>query len=168
MTTKISRNAPCPCGSGKKYKKCCLEKDEAASTAIVVSETAVERALEWLRKRYSDEIDRAIASDYLESLSPEQFEELSNLPRDLAGMVNLNAFEWLLAEGEISPTGEEDDFLPVMELVLGKGGPLMDANERRYLELLATEPLDLYEVAESKPGEGLWLVSTLASEPARI
>jgi len=21
---KISRNAPCPCGSGKKYKKCCL------------------------------------------------------------------------------------------------------------------------------------------------
>ena len=23
---RISRNAPCPCGSGKKYKKCCLEK----------------------------------------------------------------------------------------------------------------------------------------------
>jgi len=22
--TKVSRNAPCPCGSGKKYKKCCL------------------------------------------------------------------------------------------------------------------------------------------------
>ena len=26
--TKISRNAPCPCGSGKKYKKCCLGKEE--------------------------------------------------------------------------------------------------------------------------------------------
>jgi methionyl aminopeptidase len=25
-TTKISRNAPCPCGSGKKYKRCCLGK----------------------------------------------------------------------------------------------------------------------------------------------
>ncbi len=24
---KISRNDSCPCGSGKKYKKCCLEKD---------------------------------------------------------------------------------------------------------------------------------------------
>ncbi len=23
---KIGRNAPCPCGSGKKYKKCCLSK----------------------------------------------------------------------------------------------------------------------------------------------
>lgn len=24
---KIGRNEPCPCGSGKKYKKCCLEKE---------------------------------------------------------------------------------------------------------------------------------------------
>ncbi len=23
---KVGRNDPCPCGSGKKYKKCCLEK----------------------------------------------------------------------------------------------------------------------------------------------
>ena len=26
-STKIGRNDPCPCGSGKKYKKCCLGKD---------------------------------------------------------------------------------------------------------------------------------------------
>jgi len=25
---KIGRNAPCPCGSGKKYKKCCLDRDQ--------------------------------------------------------------------------------------------------------------------------------------------
>jgi uncharacterized protein len=24
---KIGRNDPCPCGSGMKYKKCCLDKD---------------------------------------------------------------------------------------------------------------------------------------------
>ena len=24
---KISRNDPCPCGSGKKFKKCCLGKE---------------------------------------------------------------------------------------------------------------------------------------------
>lgn len=24
----VGRNAPCPCGSGAKYKKCCLAKDE--------------------------------------------------------------------------------------------------------------------------------------------
>lgn len=27
------RNDPCPCGSGKKYKKCCLVKDEADARA---------------------------------------------------------------------------------------------------------------------------------------
>jgi len=25
-SSKIGRNEPCPCGSGKKYKKCCLNK----------------------------------------------------------------------------------------------------------------------------------------------
>lgn len=28
---KISRNAPCPCGSGKKYKRCCLNNPVSAS-----------------------------------------------------------------------------------------------------------------------------------------
>jgi len=27
---KVGRNDPCPCGSGKKYKKCCMDKDLAA------------------------------------------------------------------------------------------------------------------------------------------
>jgi predicted O-linked N-acetylglucosamine transferase (SPINDLY family) len=30
---KIERNAPCPCGSGKKYKQCCLKQDKAQVTA---------------------------------------------------------------------------------------------------------------------------------------
>jgi hypothetical protein len=29
--TKIGRNDPCPCGSGQKYKRCCLPRDEAAA-----------------------------------------------------------------------------------------------------------------------------------------
>lgn len=28
---QLGRNAPCRCGSGKKYKKCCMAKDEAAA-----------------------------------------------------------------------------------------------------------------------------------------
>jgi hypothetical protein len=30
-TPKVGRNDPCPCGSGKKYKKCCLEADSQRS-----------------------------------------------------------------------------------------------------------------------------------------
>lgn len=28
MENKVGRNDPCPCGSGKKYKNCCMKKDE--------------------------------------------------------------------------------------------------------------------------------------------
>lgn len=30
---KIGRNQPCPCGSGKKYKNCCLAADETSAAA---------------------------------------------------------------------------------------------------------------------------------------
>ena len=32
-SNNVGRNAPCPCGSGKKYKYCCLSKHEAADQA---------------------------------------------------------------------------------------------------------------------------------------
>lgn len=31
MDQKIGRNDPCPCGSGKKYKQCCLNKKAPAT-----------------------------------------------------------------------------------------------------------------------------------------
>lgn len=34
MKSKIGRNDPCPCGSGKKYKKCCLPKEQQRSVAV--------------------------------------------------------------------------------------------------------------------------------------
>ena len=33
MSDEPSRNDPCPCGSGRKYKNCCLEKDGSALTS---------------------------------------------------------------------------------------------------------------------------------------
>lgn len=34
----VSKNGPCPCGSGQKYKKCCLEKDHAEAERETVHE----------------------------------------------------------------------------------------------------------------------------------
>ena len=60
MTT-TGRNEPCPCGSGKKYKKCCMDKD----TAVDLKEFRENRAEEDLRgeilrfatgTRFKDEI----------------------------------------------------------------------------------------------------------------
>lgn len=34
MSEKAGRNDPCPCGSGKKYKQCCLGKDQQRSKPL--------------------------------------------------------------------------------------------------------------------------------------
>ncbi len=38
MTERVGRNDPCPCGSGLKYKKCCL-KDEQKKETELTTET---------------------------------------------------------------------------------------------------------------------------------
>jgi tetratricopeptide (TPR) repeat protein len=42
--TRTGRNDPCPCGSGKKYKRCCQEKDEAAASATRAAAHAAQLA----------------------------------------------------------------------------------------------------------------------------
>jgi tetratricopeptide (TPR) repeat protein len=37
MATKTGRNDPCPCGSGKKFKQCCLRKEEEAEREAVAA-----------------------------------------------------------------------------------------------------------------------------------
>jgi len=46
MTTTPSRNAPCPCGSGRKYKSCCLSADRAAAVGQSLLPALTEAATE--------------------------------------------------------------------------------------------------------------------------
>lgn len=139
-----------------------------AEASTGAAEGAIGRALEWLRDHYAEAVEREIRFEYFGSLHDEQLDEVHALPDDLEDMVHLNALEWVLAEGEIDPADNEEDFVPVMDLVLGEGGPLMDPKGRRFLELLATEPLGLYEVVDVVLEDGVWMVSTLADEPERF
>jgi hypothetical protein len=36
MMREPGRNSPCPCGSGRKFKRCCLQIDEVTDTTFVV------------------------------------------------------------------------------------------------------------------------------------
>ena len=49
---KAGRNDPCRCGSGKKYKRCCADKDAAASSATL--QTKAEAGARDLLARYPD------------------------------------------------------------------------------------------------------------------
>jgi SEC-C motif len=50
---KVGRNDPCPCGSGKKYKKCCLEKDQVSK-----GELGREQIQRYIAARHAGEIGR--------------------------------------------------------------------------------------------------------------
>lgn len=41
MDSKLGRNDPCPCGSGHKYKKCCMLKHAPASLTSWVDDEGV-------------------------------------------------------------------------------------------------------------------------------
>lgn len=40
--TKVGRNGPCPCGSGKKYKKCCLYRGIEVQSASITEDSSKE------------------------------------------------------------------------------------------------------------------------------
>ena len=113
---KISRNAPCPCGSGKKYKKCCLSKIEHGETQWSLRDQAASVAMNWLAEHYGEGLDRAVEEDYCEGLSTEQLDQIGGLPHDLKNMFQVNVGEWLLAEGKMLT---EKGPIPFMDLVLG-------------------------------------------------
>lgn len=61
----LARNHPCPCGSGRKYKLCCLAKIEAEQRAAREAVLEARRAAEW-NKHY-----RIVHDDPLTNLSNE-------------------------------------------------------------------------------------------------
>ncbi len=68
---KTNRNAPCPCGSGKKYKKCCLPKHEEARR-ILPSNTVQEmeqsaRRKEALEKEIQKGFDLIFSQDIVKA-----------------------------------------------------------------------------------------------------
>ena len=79
---KIGRNDPCPCGSGKKYKKCCLASDEAADRAARPAQPAAVPS-----RRPS------LASYFQEQDERDELTEASNAVVDLARAGNLEAAE---------------------------------------------------------------------------
>jgi tetratricopeptide (TPR) repeat protein len=76
---KIGRNDPCACGSGKKYKKCCMASDEAAARAVQPAAVPVRRP--------------SGANYFQEHGEPDELTEASNAVVDMVQAGNLNAAE---------------------------------------------------------------------------
>ncbi|MCR6105650.1 SEC-C domain-containing protein [Salipaludibacillus agaradhaerens] len=86
----IKRNAPCPCGSGKKYKKCCLLKVQAAPAFSPLDRKAFNELLPRVFD-YSKQFD-----DVLQPVYEKYVSSFNILPAKDAKVFSQLMFHWLL------------------------------------------------------------------------
>ena len=96
---KIGRNDPCPCGSGKKYKKCC-GGSSVISIQHIVNQEIIQlqnEIIEFAINQYSDEIYSFVEENLEEIMIPDDIEDFYLLMG-----YNLTIFT-LPVEGEKTP-----------------------------------------------------------------
>ena len=165
MSSKIGRNDPCHCGSGRKFKHCHGRPPKQSPSDDHAK--GIELAMSWLEQRhrrpYKEEVKTLIFDEFWPIEDPDPAE----VPDEYWGMIHLNVCEWLLARGELTIKGKR---VPVQDLLLGPGGPRLGPRQQDYIRQLASNPLRLYEVTDSRPGQGLTLVDVIAvdAEPVQV
>jgi TolA-binding protein len=73
---KTGRNDPCHCGSGQKYKRCCLQKDQAVERAKSAATAAIRTAKQ-------EELEAFLQQQEAELEGEEELTQASNAALDL-------------------------------------------------------------------------------------
>lgn len=158
---KTGRNDLCPCGSKQKYKKCCLAKNEEFEARRREEHQAIQTAIDWLHATYPEEAAAAVHYDFMDEPDEDTQAAIEALSEHLENALDVNIGEWLLADAQLIVNDKE---VAASELILGKGGPLLTAHGREWLQELAKRPLALYEVREVIKEKGLILGNMLHPE----
>lgn len=101
---KTGRNDPCPCGSGKKYKKCCLAKDEELRRQAAAQQAALQQGR---IEEASSAGDPLPPCDVEASLDNPSLPEDESRPRTELEL-RLDRI-WDQFEAHVSPTAEQMD-----------------------------------------------------------
>jgi len=170
--SKVNRNDPCPCGSGKKYKKCCMLKERDLSAIRADNREIVQEAINFITYKHGEALKNWVESVWYAGIDATQRKGIATADQSIKNILNTNLLEYLMAEGVFGAPGdsvedgESDDkdatgkpemtTGPVMKLVLDAVVNLSDA-QREYLEQLHKQPLQLYQVAATDPGSSFTL-----------
>lgn len=144
--TAAGRNDPCPCGSGRKYKKCCLHNNAAGQSSASAAATLHqqdERLVAHLTRYAIDRFGEA-ASDFMADFY------------DVNAALQL-AFPW-------SVYGFQVEGRPVVDWYLDELGDQRPAAERDWLEAQRAAWLSLWEVIAVDPGRSLTLRDLLSGQ----
>ncbi len=169
---KISRNDPCPCGSGKKYKKCCLQNmgtnaNKAPSSEFMwhkirkTENDLVSLLLDYAKERFGDEIFPAAWDEFLLYRDIEIDE---NILMDMDPMFSL----WFVFIWEVSEFMDDDalDAMDLPEITIAmlyiKEHPdQLDAYENQYIQTACQQPYSFYQVIDSDYGNSLTIKDLL-------
>jgi len=142
---KTGRNDPCPCGSGKKYKKCCLPKSEApAGLENSVRGRLVEKLLRFCEKNFADKLDEA-HFEFWDDFDPDE-----KLPESHRQIAEINFWEWVVFDWR----PDVDDERTVIEHFIESARSLSRL-DLEVLEKMNGAVISLYEVQDVRRGEGL-------------
>lgn len=147
----VGRNDPCPCGSGKKYKKCCLSKTYTeVGKEDSIRERLVQDLLRFFEKHYQDRLEDA---EFLfwDDFVPEKHFEGAAL--DIA---HQNFLEWIVFDYLI----DEDNDKTLIDLYMENNRKL-SLDDHKVLTMMKNSVISLYEVQEVFPEKGLLLKDLL-------
>jgi len=163
--SKLGRNEPCSCGSGKKYKQCCLIQQRQRRGDRKDRQRAVEAALAWLGHEHRNAVNRWVKHVWHRDLIDEEKAVILRLDAHFAAVHDTNLLELLMAEGQFDAEFSSDKPL---DLVLAYQGLQLDAQQRQFLRQFADHPLRLYRVQSVRQGEGFALQDALDAAAAEI
>lgn len=154
MVQKVQRNEPCPCGSGKKYKKCCMLKQRDLAAERANHREGIQKSLGWINRHYRPQIDRWVEDIWLDGINAQEREGIASADVSIRGIHDVNLLEQLVAEGTF--WGKEGENRP-LQLILAAKDLQLDEGQRNYLMQLAKRPLHLYRVVACDAGESFTL-----------
>jgi len=165
VTVKTQRNEPCPCGSGKKYKKCCMLQKRERDVASLGRKEGVQLALSWLNKQHSEAIEAWVEDVWLKEISDEQRSGIASADARIRSIHDINLLEALLSEGSFADVDGEANAL---KLVLTADDLNLDKAQRDYLKQLPSCTLQLYQVTACQAGQSFSVRDALKDKAKAI
>lgn len=162
---QVGRNDPCPCNSGRKYKKCCLATDVAAASFAERAHQTEARALDAAVPCLGDDgeilLDEMVYEDLLGSLRAKYPDMWSDLHPVHQTILDRHLREWAVAEGVWHTT--ECGRQRILDMVLQSSEPdaQLQADERAWLEELGRRPVGLFEVGRQVTPRQIELIDLL-------
>jgi len=153
MSETIGRNDPCPCGSGKKYKKCCLAKKDSATEVIHLnSRRTAEEPVDSLRTKVSRFMGRedfkANFSDAVKLFWQTLKEELEPPPMKQGDMAAIT--EWCVHDYIQPQYGK-----PIINLFL-ESNPKLTQDELQILKDWQKTNISVYQITRVESGHGVY------------